>query len=68
MVFAAYILSDMIFETLAPTPDRENIDDLIPEDISLSHKDLTTEDGYTVRLFILEHKTDFNTDLPPLYL
>lgn len=60
--------SDLLFDLAYPTADRDGFEDFVPADIKISHVDLTTEDGYIIRLYQLEHESKVDSSLPPIYL
>jgi len=63
-----YYLIDMIFDRFLSAPDRHDYRGYLPKGVDMEEVEITTEDGYILRLFILWDKSTLNPQLPPVYL
>lgn len=68
LLFLLYIFADTVFDYILPSPDRHMYMHYLYPGLTLEEMDVTTEDGYVLRLFLVYKPGGVDEKLPPVYL
>lgn len=67
-LLAIYFCTDAFFDLVLDSPERSSYEDYLAEGLEITEKELTTADGYQIRVLILENPKLLDSSLPPVYL
>ena len=67
-LLAIYFCTDAFFDLVLDSPERSSYAEYLAEGIEMTEKELTTADGYRIRVLILANPKNLDESKPPVYL